>query len=184
MSRLILVRHGQAAAAWGADADPGLAPEGHAQASAMADALAGPSHEPRPIVVSPLRRTRETAAVLEQRWGATARVEPAVGEIPSPAMSLDQRAEWLPRLFQGTWDDAPGAVQRWRDELLDAVQAIATDAVVVTHFVAINVVVGAATGDRRVHHFSPGYCSRTLVEITPAGIEVLDLGSQGTTVVR
>ena len=184
MSRLILVRHGQAAATWGADPDPGLAPEGRAQAGAMADALTAQHDSALPIVVSPLRRTRETAAALEERWGTRARVEPAVGEIPSPDMSLEERAEWLPRLFQGTWNEAPDAVQDWRTELLDALRGILTDAVVVTHFVAINVVVGAATDDHRVHHFSPGYCSRTLVEISPDGIEVLELGGQGTTVVR
>ena len=59
MSGLVLVRHGRPAAGWDADPDPGLDPEGVAQAERMAAALA-PSG-PLPIVVSPKRRTRETA---------------------------------------------------------------------------------------------------------------------------
>ena len=47
---------------------------GRAQAEAMAAAIGG---DARPLFVSPLRRTRETAAALERLWGSTATVEPA-----------------------------------------------------------------------------------------------------------
>ena len=60
MSRLVLVRHGRAAAGWDADADPGLDATGREQADAVAAALA--PEGPLPVVVSPMRRTRETAA--------------------------------------------------------------------------------------------------------------------------
>ena len=150
----------------------------------MADAVAAEVVEPVPLIVSPLRRTRETAAALEHRWQVEASVEPAVGEIPSPHLTLEERAAWLPRLFQGTWEEAGAELAAWRAGLLDAVGGINDDAVVVTHFVAINVVVGAATGNPRVHCFSPGYCSRTVIEVGGDGLEVVELGGEGTTVVR
>ena len=49
---------------------------------AVADALAAAG--PCPIVVSPLRRTRETAAPLAVRWGVEPVVEPGVGELAAP----------------------------------------------------------------------------------------------------
>ncbi len=60
MSRLILVRHGRAAGGWDDDLDPGLDELGRAQAEAMADLVA--PRGPLPILVSPMRRCRETAA--------------------------------------------------------------------------------------------------------------------------
>jgi len=59
MAKLYLVRHGQAAASWGEDPDPSLNALGHGQAARMAAALAALG--PMPIMISPLRRTRETA---------------------------------------------------------------------------------------------------------------------------
>ena len=76
MAKLYLVRHGQAAAAWDEDPDPGLNDVGQGQAEAMAARMAPLG--PLPIVVSPLRRTRETARPLEAAWSVTGAVEPAV----------------------------------------------------------------------------------------------------------
>jgi len=91
MSRIYLVRHGRAAADWGSHVDPGLDDVGRTQAEAMASELAPKG--PLPLVASPLRRTRETAAALERRWELGARIEPRVGEIPSPVEDLAARAE-------------------------------------------------------------------------------------------
>jgi broad specificity phosphatase PhoE len=175
LTRLYLVRHGRAAAGWGADLDPGLDDVGRAQAEAMADALA-PSG-PLPIVVSPLRRTRETAAVLEARWGIAASVDPSVGEIESPSADLAERELWLRELMQGTWWAAPD-LGWWRRRVIDALAAIATDTVVVTHFVAINVAVGHASGDDRVVCFVPDNCSRTVLDADGDRLTVVELGEQ------
>ena len=49
-----------------------------------------------PIVTSPLRRCRQTAAPLARRWGVTPTVEDTVAEIPSPlGVSMADRVEWL-----------------------------------------------------------------------------------------
>jgi broad specificity phosphatase PhoE len=155
LTRLILVRHGEAATPWGGvDPDPGLTDRGRAQAEAMADALAPTG--PLPIVVSPLRRTRETAAPLEARWGVTARVEPAVGEVPAPADG--DRMAWLTHLLATPPDQWPDEMQKWRSLVLEALRAITEVSVVVTHYVAIVVAKGEAG-------YAPGHCSRTVVEV-------------------
>src|SRR5205809_892132 len=113
MARVVLVRHGRAAAGWGDDRDPGLDATGHAQAAAMAERLA--PQGPLPLVTSPLRRTRETAAALERTWEVTARVEPAVGEVQSPTPELDGRVAWLRAFMASTWDEQPRQQLEWRD---------------------------------------------------------------------
>lgn len=156
MSRIVLVRHGEPTASWGdgADTDPGLTPRGRAQAEAMADALAPLG--PLPVVVSPLRRTRETAAALEARWGVTARIEPAVGEVPAPVGG--DRMEWLALLLTTPVDDWPPELQQWRASVLDALHAMTEDSVVVTHYVAITAAVGVAG-------YAPGHCSHTVIDV-------------------
>ncbi len=65
MPRITMVRHGQAAAGFSDDLDPGLSALGREQADAAAAALAPIG--PQPIIASPLRRCRETAAPLAAR---------------------------------------------------------------------------------------------------------------------
>ena len=185
MTRVILVRHAQAAAGWGDSLDPDLSPEGVRQAAAMADELAGAG--PLPVVSSPLLRARSTAAALEARWGVTARVEPRVGEIPSPAgVGLADRGPWLADVMRRSWDDpevGPDLLE-WRSDLVAAVASLTGDAVVTTHLVAINALLGAAVGDRRLMCFRPGYCSRTVLEVAEGGLRLVEKGEEGVTVVR
>jgi broad specificity phosphatase PhoE len=179
-----MVRHGQAAAGWGDDLDPGLSDLGRAQAIATADALA--SIGPQPIIASPLRRCRETAAPLARLWGVDPLIEPAVGEIVSPAdhAGLAARSAWLHAAMQGTWSALDPSLHAWREAVIECITAIEVDTVVHSHFIAINVVVGAATGDDRVVCFAPDNGSWTVLDVTGRSIEVVELGRQATTEVR
>ena len=181
---VVLVRHGEAAAGWGGDADPGLSGLGHEQAARVADELAGPS--PRALLVSPLRRTQETAIPIARRLGVAPVLEPLVGEVPAPAehASLAARGPWLRSFMAGTWAGADPGLLAWRDGLLGALLALPADAVVVTHFVAINAAVGAAQGDDGVVSFRPGHCSRTTLRVRDQGLELVALGNEAATVVR
>lgn len=174
--RLVLVRHGEAAAPWDEAHDPGLSPRGRQQAEAMAEALVA-GCDPLPIVVSPLRRTRETAAALERRWGVTAQVDPRVGEVPSPTTDLAQRATWLRQLLATPPSELTDDLARWRDDVRAALTDLATDTVIVTHFVAIRVASGLAD-------YTPDYCSRTVLEAGPGGLRLLERGDERLTVVR
>src|SRR2546428_2372518 len=91
--RLYLVRHGKAAASFSEAPNPGLDATGTAQAEAMAERL--PPPRPLPIVTSPLKRARETAAPLEQRWPFPARIQPAGGAIPTPIAETSVGGGWL-----------------------------------------------------------------------------------------
>ena len=177
-ARLILVRHGRPDGTWGHDPDPGLDALGHEQARAVADVLAPLG--PLPVVVSPLRRTRETASPLLIRWGIEPTVEPGVGELVAPPNPEPDHATWLRTLMSGSGNDCPKVVNPFRTRVLGAIRAIRTDTIVVTHFLAINAVVGAATADDRVVCFAPAHCSRTVVDLEDGALTLIELGSQAS----
>jgi broad specificity phosphatase PhoE len=176
---LTLVRHGKAAAGW-EDADPPLDDTGRAQAAAMAAALAG---APRPLFVSPLRRTRETANALERMWSVEATVEPGVGEVAAPMEGLADRVAWIGPFLRGTYAEAGPDYEKWRDAVLDVLRGLPDRSVVVSHFVAINVAIGKAWADDRVTCHPVDNCSITTIEIDEAADDwrVVGLGEAATT---
>lgn len=181
-ARLYLARHGKAAAGWDADPDPGLDETGRAQAEAMAARLADLG--PLSIICSPLRRTRETAAPLEAVWRTQAVIEPDVAEVPSPSDDLAARGAWLRGIMAGTWTQAGDGLAPWRRGVVDRLTAIAEDTVVVSHFIAINVAVGAATEDDRVVGFRPDNCSVTVLESDGSVLRLIERGAEAVTEVR
>ena len=113
---------------------------------------------------------------------------PAVAEIPAPAMDAAARREWLTAAMQGTWqqlqDSAPpdsphyGA---WRRDLLESLAALPQDSVIFTHFIAINVVVGAARGVDDVVCFRPDHASITIAEQLSGRLANREARSRGAT---
>ena len=186
MARLYLVRHGHAAAGWSEDTDPDLDELGRTQAVAVAVELA--ELGPLAIVTSPLRRARSTAAAFEKVWGVPAVVEPRVGEIPSPAGAegeLERRGPWLGRIMAATWDDpvVDTVLQGWRRAVVDALLGMAEDAVVTSHFIAINAALGEATSDRRVTCFRPDNCSFTVIDNAGSRLQLVQRGREAVTTV-
>jgi broad specificity phosphatase PhoE len=181
MTRLLLIRHAKPAANWDVSDDAGLDPTGHAQAAALPAALA--TRGPLPIVTSPLRRTRETAAPLAEAWSKELAVDPTVGEIASPGVTMQERSSWLRVVMAAQWGDLDASLQSWRESLLATLRALSTDTVVVTHFVAINTVVGACTGDARVLSFSPAHTSITEIEVAGGALHLVERGAEATSAI-
>jgi probable phosphoglycerate mutase len=81
---IVLIRHGQPE--WVKDGlnvvDPPLTELGHEQAARMAERLAGESFDE--VLVSPLRRARQTAAPLYEALGRSEQIEPWLEEIRDP----------------------------------------------------------------------------------------------------
>lgn len=179
MPRIFMVRHGRAAAGFGEDKDPGLDDLGRSQAEAAAERLKGLG--PRLILSSPLLRARETAIPLAKIWARTAVIEHAVAEIPSPrGMSLEERVGWLRKLMAGSWRDVTPELAVWREACIAAVATLREDAVIFSHYVAINVLMGAATSDDRVVAFSPENCSITSFDNEGGKLRLLDKGSEAS----
>ena len=176
MPTIVLVRHGRAAAGFGSHRDPGLDDVGRAQAEATAEELVRRFEKPVPIYSSPLMRAQETAAALARRWGREVLLEPRVAEIPSPTEDLRERARWLQGVMGGRWADLPPDLIRWRQEMIDCVMEFETDTVVFCHFIAINVVVGAAKGAEELILFGPDNASVTDIGTDGDELALISLG--------
>lgn len=187
MTVVHLVRHGRAAAGWDDDPDPDLDEVGIAQAERVAAALAPIG--PLALVTSPLLRCRRTVEPLERAWGVVASIEPSVAEIPSPeGVAMGERVAWLRRAIEGSWAALGPRYASYRDEVVRWVAARAVDTVVVSHFVAINAVIGACTGDDRVVVRRLDNCSVTRVRVVRegpgAGLHLIESGSEADTLIR
>jgi broad specificity phosphatase PhoE len=182
MARLVLVRHAEPDSSWGEHPDPGLSTLGVRQAEEAARGLTGFGRGS--IVTSPLLRARQTAAPLERQAGVGARVDARFGEIATPPGRSIPRVDWLLGVLAGRWSDADASTQAWRAELLEAVRATTDTTIAFTHFVAVNVIVGAATGDDRVWSCSPAHASVTVVDVDGDDLTVITLGNQSETRVR
>ena len=181
MPTLFLVRHGKAAAGFDSHVDPGLDALGRTQAIATATLLQ--RHGPMAIYSSPLARARETALPLIERWGAEIVIEPRVSEIPTPSSDLADRASWLRNAMGGRWSALPADLQRWRRSLIDYLLAIKEDSIVFSHFIAINVAVGAARNDDRLVCFRPDNGSITRLSNADATLRVIELGRESDTLI-
>jgi broad specificity phosphatase PhoE len=182
MAKIYLVRHGKAAAGFDGHHDPGLDATGRAQAEATARDLAPVG--PLALYSSPLARARETAEPLAAHWDSDIIIEPRVAEIPSPTEDLAARAAWLRQAMQGRWRELDRDLNAWRERLIGCLCDLDSDAVVVCHYVAINVAVGAALDDDRLVVFAPDNASVTLLDNAGGRLAVVELGRTAQTQVN
>ena len=183
MTRLYLVRHGRAAAGWDTDPDPGLDDLGRAQCFVVAARLAPLG--PLPVLTSPLRRCRETAAALAERWQVDARIEPAVAEIPSPErVAMADRVDWLRRAMTGSWPDLGPRYTAFRDQVVATLCGLTTDSVVFSHFIAINAAIGVSLGDERLVVRSLDNCSVTTIDAVGGALQLVESGHEADTLIR
>lgn len=187
MARLYLIRHGKPATAWGEapDEDPGLDATGRAQAEAARDWLLAlpPEERPTRVVSSPLNRCRETAVPTADALGVEIEIDPAVGEVPTPAgLTPDERPDWLRRAFAGTWDEIQGDLDydAWRRAGLASLAPRGATAVF-SHYVAINGIVSALTGDPRVLCFRPDHASITVLDTDGERLTLVAKGREAST---
>lgn len=170
---IYFVRHGEAAAEWGEHPDPGLSDKGWIQAEAAAKRLIALdiSH----VFSSPMTRCQETASAYTELADQAAIIEPAVTEIPTPS-GVEDRRTWLRSLMAGAWAETPDLVKSWHSDLLSTVSQLPDNAVVFSHFIAINAIVGHLTGAESVTVFRPNYCSVTTLERQGTELTLIERG--------
>jgi broad specificity phosphatase PhoE len=183
MARLYLIRHGEPAGTWIDSHDPGLTDRGREQAKAAADRLR--LLTPKRIVSSPLRRALETARPLAEAIAVEPVLAREVAEIPTPDnMSLEHRGDWLRAIMSRNWGGVEPGLRRWRDEVITYLSGLQGDTAVFSHFIAINVALGAAIGDERVTCFQPAHASVTILETKGRALSLVELGEIAETTVR
>lgn len=183
MAKIYLVRHARAAAGFSEAEDPGLSEEGREQAVELALRLEPLG--PLPLHTSPLRRAHETAAPLANRWGVLPQVSSSVAEVPTPsevaARGLSARGTWLKELSAQRFKDQSGILRAWQQGVIGTLLSCRVDIVIITHFMVINVALGAAAGDDRLVLAQPDYCSVNIFESDRGRLKLVEAGAQAKT---
>ena len=179
MANIYFVRHGEAEAGFGSHRDPGLSELGKKQAESTAKHLSNLT--PIKLFSSPLARAQETALALAELWQTDFQLEDRIAEIPSPIEDLNDRSQWLATVMGGTWQDLSEELQEWRQRLIDCVINQPNDCVMFSHFVAINILVGAANAADEMVSFRPNNASITTFTNTDGLLKVETLGFEANT---
>jgi len=105
-------------------------------------------------------------------------------------LPLSDRHQWLVEAMAGTWqrmqDTAPPNSPdflSWRADMLSAVLRIPEDAVIFSHFIAINAIVGAAIGSDAVVSFRPDHASITTIDTQGGRFAIIEKGREAVTTV-
>ena len=99
-------------------------------------------------------------------------------------MAQQHRGDWLRAIMSRNWNDVEPGLQRWRDTGIQFLTTISTDTAIFSHYVSINVAVGAAIGDDRVHCFAPAHASVTILETNGRTLSLIEIGATAQTAVR
>jgi broad specificity phosphatase PhoE len=97
---------------------------------------------------------------------------------------MDERVAWLRAAITKEWADLGPRYTTWRDAVVARLVAFTEPAVVVSHFVAINAVIGAAIRDDRVVIRHLDNCSRTVVDVDRGRLRLVAAGHEADTLIR
>ncbi len=187
MTKIYLVRHGQAAAGWNQDLDPPLSEKGQQQAEQVSDSLVRliPNIDETQCISSPIKRAHETAGYFSRKQNKAINIEARVAEIPSPTNELNERMPWLMQVMKSQWSVLSPELNQWRQDCIDYVLSLEQDSVIFSHYIAINVLIGHCNQDDRVISYNPDNCSIHQFEITDSEkgreLSIVELGTQAKT---
>lgn len=187
MPKIYVVRHGKAAASFTDDLDPGLDELGVKQARETALLLKERVLEEKSqltLVSSPLKRARETAQPLADLLGLDITIDNRIAEIPSPGLDLSERGSWLQAIMGGKVDQLDDELIKWRQEMIQCLLQVGEDTAFFSHFVAINLLVGAAESSEDVMVFRPDNGSITLFETDGHNLILIERGLEAQTKVN
>ncbi len=179
-----LVRHGEAAASWHQDTDPGLSPLGRQQALRAAnDLMLKLDRQVVQIVASPKQRTLETAAPFVALQNTELLIDPRFIEIQAP-VPLAQRSEWLTAFMKECWSEQSQDQWRWREGIVNALQELTTTSVIFTHFLVINTVIAHCESRAETLSTWPANGSLFHFQLDAGKLKLVESGEQIKTVVN
>jgi broad specificity phosphatase PhoE len=108
-----------------------------------------------------------------------------VAEIPSPeGVPMGERVNWLRQAMAGRWTDLGPRYEAFREGVVTCLTTCTAPTVVVSHFVAINAAIGAATGDDRLLIRMLDNCSITVVDVVEGRLTLVEGGDEADTLIR
>jgi probable phosphoglycerate mutase len=178
---LLLVRHGHTQRIVGAagPADPGLTPEGLAQAETLAAWLVDEDLDR--VYTSPLRRARETAAPVARAVGVEVRVDDGLAEwdreadtyIPIEELRGTSDPRWQ-ELVTGEWTTIEGDPVSFQRSVVESIEAIIDEnpsrrVAAICHGGVINAYLAHVLGTASPLFFEPAYTSVSRVRAARSG---------------
>jgi probable phosphoglycerate mutase len=182
---LLLIRHGRSADVVPGSAeaaDPGLHPDGRAQAAALARRLSAKPIDA--VYASHLRRAVETAGALAEPHGLSVRTDPALQEVllgdwgsgEFRRRAAVQEPEWVAWSRTRRWDGVPGGEgdDALRRRVVDCIEALAErhrggTVAVVVHAGVINAYLAEVLGQALSLWLTVENTSITVVRAGPDG---------------
>ena len=177
MTRIWIVRHGEAAASWEKDPDPGLSILGQEQAERTAQALIELVPAEATLLSSPLLRAQETAHAFAQKYGANVAIDARFSEVRSP-VPLSGRKVWLQAFMQQDWSQQSGDLWAWRNDIIAGLKACSGPTVVFCHFLVINAVIAEIQQKSEVLQVYPANASYHELVLVNGELSLVRLGDQ------
>ena len=177
MTQIWIVRHGEAAASWEKDPDPGLSGLGQSQAEETANVLLGIVPMGAQLISSPLRRAQETAAAFANKRGDSVRVDPRFSEVRSP-VPLSGRKAWLQEFMRQDWSEQSDDLWAWRRDILSGLKEATGPTVVFCHFLVINAVIAETENKPEVLQVYPANASFHELKLEGGELSLVQLGQQ------
>jgi len=186
MSKVFLIRHGQAEDGW-TSIDPGLSETGIHQSKKLSEKINKMITGREAVVSSPLKRCLETANISLAKLDVNISIDNTFAELPSPISDLNKRVVWLKRVLPLTWEELENdpvsassciSYSSWREDVIRSLLKLKGDSIIFSHYVVINSIIGWVLNSNKVVNFNPANCSITTLEINKGKISILSLGDE------
>ena len=173
--KLILIRHGEAASAFGESEDPSLSALGTKQSKKLVKDLNIDVLNKYKFFSSPKARAIQTAKPLVDILKKDLIVKKEFSEIPAPKIDSKEKQRWLKNIMSLPIDKLPKDVNLWRQNLLKVMSSLEKNTIVFTHFMVINALIGYIVKNKTLLYFYPANASVTKVFLkngTPSSYQV------------
>ena len=170
---ILLIRHGEAAASWDKENDPGLSNNGRKQAELLVDEPLLQNLENYDFISSPKKRAMETSIPLKEKFNKEITVNNIFSEIPAKNIPNEQKFNWLKKTVTANIDSLPKDIHVWRNNIIKNIfDELEGDTVIFTHFMVINTVIGFVNKSNKIFNTQPSYTSITSINFNTDGISI------------
>ena len=163
--KLIFIRHGEAANAWGTHKDPGLSSLGYKQAESILENDELQRLNEFDFISSPKARAIETAKPLANKFQKKISIDETFNEIPSKNIADNMKQDWLKRIITMDKKTLPREIKRWDEKIYKRVISLQKNSIIFCHFMVINSILSNIIKSDTILYFHPNYVSITKLVI-------------------
>ena len=168
--KLIFIRHGEAANAWGTHKDPGLSSLGYKQAESILENDELQRLNEFDFISSPKARAIETAKPLANKFQKKISIDETFNEIPSKDIADNIKQDWLKRIITMDKKTLPREIKRWDEKIYKRVISLQKNSIIFCHFMVINSILSNITRSNTILYFHPDYVSITKIFVKNSSV--------------